>query len=110
MKLARCSRNPARRSLLVLVSLLLVALGTLLPAGTTPVARAAAAVRYDAFHNIIYVGDNYSPSDPAQAPFVGYPSHPQAPKEPISIPEVAAALNNPALLQDQGGGAWLLKA
>src|SRR5205085_3354486 len=33
-----------------------------------------------------------------------------APKSPITIPEVAAALNNdPALLQNQGSGAWLLK-
>jgi parallel beta-helix repeat protein len=110
MKHSLQPRHLARRSLLTLLSLLCVIAGTLFPASAAHVALAAAPVTYDAFNNIIYVGDDYNPSDPAQAPFVGYPSHPQAPKEPISIPEVAAALNNPALLQDQGGGAWLLKA
>src|SRR3712207_990624 len=102
-------RQPIRR-LGTFVSLLCVIAGALLPAGAGHVALAAAPVTYDAFNDVIYVGDDYNPSDPVQAPFVGYPSHPQAPKTPISIPEVAAALNNPALLQDQGGGAWLLKA
>ncbi|MBC8162448.1 MAG: hypothetical protein H7Z42_14655, partial [Roseiflexaceae bacterium] len=50
----------------MLFSLLLVALGTLLPAGTARVALAAATVRYDAFNNIIDVGDDYNPGDPAQ--------------------------------------------
>jgi parallel beta-helix repeat protein len=88
------------------------ALAMLLPNGTIHTVRAHAAVpvRYDALNDIIYVGDNYNPADPGQAPFVGYPSHPQAPKSPITVPQIATALNNPALLQNQGGGAWLLKA
>src|SRR5687767_15524435 len=107
MKHSPLHSNQAYRSLITIMSLLFVALGTLLPTGTARVALAAATVRYDAFNNIIYIGDDYNPGDPAQAPFVGYPSHPLAPKTPISIPEVAAALNNPSLLQNQGGGAWL---
>jgi parallel beta-helix repeat protein len=95
---------------LILLSLLLAVFAALSPASPARVALAAPAVRYDAFNHIIYVGADYSPSDPAQAPYVGYPSHPQAPKSPITIPEIAAALNDPALLQSQGGGAWLLKA
>src|SRR5689334_9564768 len=93
------------RAALMRLGLLLALIAALLPIGAAHVALAAPTVRYDAFNNIIYVGSDYSPSDPAQAPFVGYPSHPQAPKSPITIPEVAAALNNPALLQNQGGGA-----
>jgi parallel beta-helix repeat protein len=104
-------RRPARRSLLALVGLLIAALAGLVPGGAArPALAAGVPVRYDAFNNIIYVGSDYNPADPAQAPYVGYPSHPQAPKSPITIPQVAAALNNPALLQNQGGGAWLLKA
>src|SRR5204862_6888873 len=58
-------------------------------------------VRYDG--TTIFVGLDYT--NPA------YAAHPAtAPKDPITIPQVAAALNNPALLQNQGGGAWLLKA
>jgi hypothetical protein len=71
-------------------------------------AQSSVPVRYDPVTNTIYVGDNYDPTNPAQAPYVGYPSHPNAPKTPITIPQVAQALNNPALLQDQGGGVWLL--
>jgi parallel beta-helix repeat protein len=106
------TRRPAGHSLLTLLSMLIVALAMWMPnsAVHTAQAQATVPVRYDALNNIIYVGSDYNPADPAQAPFVGYPSHPQAPKTPITIPQVAAALNNPTLLQNQGGGAWLLKA
>jgi parallel beta-helix repeat protein len=110
MQHSTSSSRLARQSLLMLMSLLIAAFAALAPQGTTRAAPVTAPVRYDAFNNIIYVGNDYDPGDPEQAPFVGYPSHPQAPKAPISIPQVAAALNNPALLQDQGGGVWLLKA
>src|SRR5207249_9727006 len=66
---------------------------------------AAVPVRYDVASNTIYIGENYN--DPA---LIAYPSAPGAPKSPITIPQVAAALNDPALLQNQGSGAWLLKA
>lgn len=98
-----------RRGARALVRLLLGALLLLAPraahAQTSPV-----PVSYDPFTNTIYVGTNYDPNDPAQAPYVTWPSHPSAPKAAITIPEVAAALNNPALLEHQGGGVWLLKA
>jgi parallel beta-helix repeat protein len=102
----------AGRALPLLLSLLLVAAATLLPAGAASTAAAPGDVPvwYDSFNNIIYVGADYNPADPAQAPYVGYPSHAQAPKTPITIPQVAAALGKPSLLQDQSGGAWLLKA
>jgi parallel beta-helix repeat protein len=67
-------------------------------------------VRYDASTRTIYVGDDYDPSDPAQAPFVGYPSHPDAPKTSITIPQIAAALGDPTLLRNLGSGVWLLQA
>lgn len=68
------------------------------------------AVRYVAAENIIYIGDDYS--DPT---FAAFPSHPDAPKSPITIPELRAALetlvdNANALLENQGSGVWLLKA
>jgi parallel beta-helix repeat protein len=80
---------------------------TILPIAGAARAQSLAAVpvRYDAASNTIYIGENYS--DPA---LIAYPSAPGAPKSPITIPQVAAALGNPALLQDQGGGAWLLNA
>src|SRR6476620_701937 len=87
--------------------ILLIALVTALPIAGAARAQSLAAVpvRYDVASNTIYIGEDYS--DPALS---AYPSAPGAPKSPITIPQVAAALNNPALLQDQGGGAWLLKA
>ncbi len=105
-------RHPARRLRLALACMLIAVLATLAPASAprSALAQATAPVFYDALSNIIYVGENYNPADPAQSPYVGYPSHPQAPKTPITIPQIAAVLNNPALLENQGNGAWLLKA
>ena len=100
--------RPARHSLLTLLSLLIVTFAALVPHNTAP-AFAAAPVWYDSFNKIIYVGRDYNPADPAEAPYIGYPAHPQAPKTPITIPQVAAALNNPALLEDQGGGAGVAR-
>jgi len=96
----------------MIASLLLAMLAALIPQSAARLAAAPSAtpVWYDSLNNIIYVGRDYNPGDPAESPYVGYPSHPQAPKTPITIPQVAAALNKPDLLQDQGGGAWLLKA
>src|SRR5215213_2570966 len=80
---------------------LLIALMTTLPlAGATRAqSMAAVPVRYDVASQTIYIGENYSDSA-----LSAYPSAPGAPKSPITIPEVAAALNDPVLLQDQGGG------
>lgn len=93
---------------------LLLALSVLPLVGSGGVARAASSVpvRYDAPGNVIYLGDDYSPDDPAQAPFVGYPSHPDAPKVSISIPEVQAALaaQGQATLLTQQGTTWTLSA
>lgn len=103
----------SRGSLLSLLSLVLVALAAVLPGSPVRPAQAQGSVpvTYDSINNTIYVGANYNPANPAQAPYVGNPSAPNAPKTPITIPQVAAALNNnSALLQNQGGGAWLLKA
>jgi parallel beta-helix repeat protein len=101
--------RPARFARLVLASILAAAFVTLAPAGTQ--AQTTVPVQYDALNGIIYVGRDYNPANPAEAPYVTYPSHPQAPKTAITIPQVAAALNNnTALLENQGGGAWLLKA
>ena len=105
-------RSPAHRFVPLLA--LLVLLSALPFASTAPVARAATIVpvRYDAFNKIIYLGDDYNPADPAQAPYVGYPSAAGAPKAPITVPEVAAALvalGQTDLLTGQGT-IWTLKA
>jgi parallel beta-helix repeat protein len=93
-------RLPAWAVLLCAALLLLAGL-----ARAPAAAAAAAPVRYDAASNTIFVGADYA--DPGLA---GYPSQTGAPKSPITIPQVAAALASPSLLQDQGGGAWLLRA
>lgn len=97
-----------------LLALAVLLLGALLPAATPAAAQGAAPpVRYDAAAKIIYVGANYDKANPAQAPYVGYPSHPDAPKAGISIPQVAAALRGAGhadLLVDQGSRRWLLKS
>jgi parallel beta-helix repeat protein len=92
--------------------MLLVALATLVPASAprSALAQATIPVFYDTLNNVIYVGSNYEPADPVQSPYIGYPSHPLAPKTPITIPEIAAALSDPALLESQGSDTWLLKA
>src|SRR5258706_7784647 len=108
MKHSTFNQYPAHRARLTLVCMLIAAIAALMPAGAPhpALAQATVPVYYDALNNIIYVGSNYNPADP----YAGNPSHPLAPKTPITIPQIATALNNPALLQDQGGGAWLLKA
>lgn len=70
------------------------------------------AVVYEAGTNTIYIGRDYDANNGAEAPYVGYPSKPGAPKEEITIPELAAALPGAAAgkLVNEGGGAWLLKA
>jgi parallel beta-helix repeat protein len=84
----------------------LAMLAALLPAarGAAQAATVAVPVRYDAASKTIFVGAAYSDSALA-----AYPSAPGAPKSPITIPQIAAALANAALLENQGGGAWLLK-
>lgn len=99
---------------LPLIALIALVLGALLPPATPAAAQAGApAVRYDATAGIIYVGANYDKANPAQAPYAGYPSHPDAPKAAISIPAVAAALKDAGhegLLVNQGERRWLLKS
>ncbi len=73
----------------------------------------APSVRYDALTKIIYVGANYNRNNPAEAPFIGYPSHPDAPKSSITIPTLASLLQGQGyndLLVDLGDGDWLLSA
>jgi parallel beta-helix repeat protein len=98
-----------RRGLAGWMSLLILLIGPIaalpIPQATRAQSLAAVPVHYDSASNTISVGENYS--DPALS---AYPSAPGAPKSPITIPQIAAALNNPALLQDQGGGTWLLNA
>jgi parallel beta-helix repeat protein len=76
-------------------------------------AQSLPAVSYSAANNTVYVGDNYDLNNPNEAPYVGYPSHPNAPKSVISLAQVANALserNLPNLLLDQGNSVWLLRA
>lgn len=92
----------------------LVAVGALPPGAVAPVsAQSGPPVRYDPVAKIVYVGANYNRANPAEAPFAGFPSHPDAPKQAISVPALAQALGaigQPELLVSQGGGAWLLRS
>lgn len=87
--------------------LLAVSLSALTVPGEVQAQAPAAlpTVSYDAPSNTIFIGEAYT--DPQLA---AYPSQPGAPKSAITIPQLAAALPNPALLQSQGSGAWLLNA
>ena len=103
-------RGTLRR--LALLSLAAWALATLLPAGTTPAARAqtgaTAPVSYDQLAKVVYIGGDYA--DPA---FAGYPSRADAPKDAITIPQLKDALDAQGytgLVVNQGSGAWLLKS
>ncbi len=96
-----------------LLCLLALFIGGALP-GALP--RAAAQelppVVYSQSDNTIYIGANYNAADHLQAQYVEYPSHPDAPKSPITLPEVDAALTTqgfPDLIQNQGS-VWTLKA
>ena len=97
-------QNDAARLPLWFIALIGIAAALLPPAGAQA-QPPTVPVHYAAANNTIYLGDDYT--NPGLA---GYPSQPGAPKSPISIPQEAAALNNPTLLADQGGGAWLLRA
>jgi parallel beta-helix repeat protein len=98
-----------------LLCLLALIVGGALP-GAMP--RAAAQplplppVVYSPGSNTIYIGANYSTIDPAQAPYVEFPSHELAPKSAITLPEVDQALtlqSLPDLIENQGS-VWTLKA
>ncbi len=72
-------------------------------------AQASPTIRYSSSSNTVYIGRPYTMTIPAEAPYVGYPSHPDAPKLVITLPQLAALLNKPALIADQGNGIWLVK-
>jgi parallel beta-helix repeat protein len=76
-------------------------------------AQTQPVIRYSAATRTIYLGDPYDAARPAEAPYVGYPSHPNAPKLTMTIPQLAAALGQmgqASLLIEQAKGIWLLKA
>jgi parallel beta-helix repeat protein len=102
------ARRSTRRSLLTLLSVLIAVFTTLAPQNTTHSQAVLPDIWYDSFNKIVYIGHDYDPA----SPYAKYPSHPEAikTKEKITIPQLATALNDPTLLEDQGGGAWLLKA
>lgn len=95
----RYARRPARLAALAFLTIFVLA-GLLRGSAAQPALAAGVPVRYDGA--TIFIGEDYSNPAYAKDPA-------NAPKTAITIPEVAAALNNPALLQNQGGGAWLLK-
>lgn len=109
------TRYPRASRLLSLVVALLIGLASLpLTArlAEAQVVMPAVPVAYNAATGTVYIGASYSPSDPAQAPYVGYPSHPNAPKSAITLPEVDAALTTlgfPDVIASQGS-VWTLKA
>ena len=109
------TRYPRASRLLSLVTALLIGLASLpLTAGVAEaqVVPPAVPVAYDAASGTIYIGANYSGADPAQAPYIGYPSHPNAPKSGITLPEVDSALTTlgfPDLVVSEGS-VWTMRA
>src|SRR5262245_18863392 len=99
---------------IMLLMLLGIIVATVSPIALTTFAQnSLPTVLYDQSKHAISIGNFYDPDDPGQAAFIGYPSHPNAPKQPISIPQLAMALTMLGLqdlLIDQGAGNWLLKA
>ncbi|MBC8076617.1 MAG: right-handed parallel beta-helix repeat-containing protein [Chloroflexales bacterium] len=101
------------RRKLALLSIVGWVLATLLPTGAAPQASAqtgaTAPVWYDQFAKIIYIGSDYI--DPV---FAAYPSRADAPKDPITVPQLKDALDlipgAAGLVVDQGAGNWLIKS
>ncbi|MCL5996361.1 MAG: right-handed parallel beta-helix repeat-containing protein [Chloroflexi bacterium] len=109
------ARQTARRfaGLALLLRCVCAGAAAVAPAGILQIASAAPSatpvVRYDALAKIIYIGDNYD----SISPYAGYPNQPGAPKDAITIPDLAAILTGMGhgdLLEDQGSGIWLLKS
>ena len=66
-------------------------------------------IRYSSTSNILTIGRPYLPLMEGEAPFVTNPSHPDAPKLHITLPQLqewAVGANEPNLLRDLGGGIW----
>jgi parallel beta-helix repeat protein len=92
----------------------MVLLASLLPAGaafaqTLPLIRSATTTR------TLYIGERYDPANPAEAPYVGYPSHSNAPKITLTIPQLAAELDKKTSTRGvltetvPASGIWVLK-
>jgi parallel beta-helix repeat protein len=70
-------------------------------------------VVYNAATNKITVGRLYLTSEPSEAPYRYNPTHPNAPRETITMPQLASALTaigHGNLLTDLGNKRWLLRA
>ncbi len=90
-----------------LLSLVLLDLTAMMPVVTAQ--STLPAVRYASSSRTVYIGSPYSASNPAEVPYVTYPSHPNAPKLTITLPQLATLLNKPTLITDLGNGVWLVK-
>lgn len=99
----------ARLSLICLWVLSLVLLDLTTTAPVVTAQSPVPAIRYASSSRTVYIGSPYSTSNPAEAPYVTYPSHPNAPKLTITLPELAMRLNKPMLITDLGNGVWLVK-
>lgn len=69
------------------------------------------SVAYDALNRTILVGTDYTASNANQAPYVEYPSHPNAPKQDITLAQIDAALSakgQPDLITNTGT-VWVLR-
>lgn len=99
----------ARLSLLCLWVLSLVLLDLTAIAPVVSAQSTLPALRYASSSRTVYIGSPYSASNPAEAPYVTYPSHPNAPKLTITLPELATRLNKPTLITNLGNGVWLVK-
>ncbi len=95
----------------ILITLLYTGLGTGSFKATPASAQAVLPdLRYASTSNTVYIGRPYNSALPAEAPYTGFPSHPNAPKISITIPQLATALSRYNLFVDQGNGIWLVKA
>jgi parallel beta-helix repeat protein len=99
---------------LLLTLLLITGLAwPLLPVAPVLAQQAQVPIRYASSSRTIYLGAPYNANNTAEAPYVGCPSCPGAPKMTITLAQLAAALTavrQGAQLTNLGNGVWLLKA
>lgn len=97
---------------MLIIGLLSMLVSPLLPSPQHVQAQAVLpAVSYDALNRTIFVGVDYNPADPNQAPYADYPSHPDAPKQDITLAQIDSALGALGLpdLITNNGNTWVLK-
>ncbi|MCB0063505.1 MAG: right-handed parallel beta-helix repeat-containing protein, partial [Caldilineaceae bacterium] len=96
-------------SVLILLSSILVLSAANFPFPTLLQAEALPIIRYSSTSNSLTIGRPYLPLEEGEARFITNPSHPDAPKLHITLPELhtwAMDAGEPSLIVDTGNGIW----